>query len=159
MLSPWHISWSTKKSFTFVLWSPDSWITSPTSSSFWTAPLQLKFFLNALQIRLMSRSSAKPATVVIHLRPFRCWTRTWTFSSAVPPALSPASSKASEKQQESEWKEFRNEKKKEGKTQETPMQSRFHSDGWNHSSDVKHSSTNHPITSKSCAYRRCWIAY
>ena len=95
MFSPWQISWSTKKDFTFVRWSPDNWITSPTSSSLCTAPLQLKFFLKALQIRFTSKSSASPATVVIHFRPFRCCTRTWTFSSEFPAPLSPASSNAS----------------------------------------------------------------
>ena len=43
---------------TFVRWSPDSWMISPISLSFVTAPLHWKFFLKALQMRLMSRSSA-----------------------------------------------------------------------------------------------------
>ena len=113
MFSAWQISWSTKKSFTFVRWSPESWMTSPTSSSFWTAPLQLKFFLKALQIRFTSKSSARPATVVIHFRPLRCCTRTCTFSSEFPPFLSPASSKASSR-----------ECKKEGEAQISDRQRR-----------------------------------
>lgn len=40
--------------------------------------MYLKFFLKALRILLRSRSSASPCTVVIHLRPLRCCTRTWT---------------------------------------------------------------------------------
>ena len=64
--------------------------------------MQEKFFLKALQMRLISKSSASPATVVIHLRPLRCWTRTCTFSSVWTPLASPASSKASM----GEWMEW-----------------------------------------------------
>ena len=94
MASLWQISWSTKKLFTFVLWSPLNWITAPASSSFCTAPLHEKFFLKALHMRFTSKSSARPATVVIHLRPLRCCTRTCTLS-AVAFAPSAASSNAS----------------------------------------------------------------
>ena len=70
-------------------------MTSFSSSSFWTAPLHEKFFLNALHMRFMSRSSARPATVVIHFLPLRCWTRTWTFSPWDAPGSSAASLNAS----------------------------------------------------------------
>lgn len=116
--------------------APESWMTSPSSSSLVMAPLHEKFFLNAcggrrfsvvvmvvvlgfdhlacvrdnktpfpffptpkpqpptttpthklthaltFRIRFTSRSSASPATVVMHLRPFRCCTRMCTLDES-----------------------------------------------------------------------------
>ena len=76
--------WSTKYSLMFVLWSPDSWRISPSSSSIVTDPLHLKVFFRARAIFLKSRSEASPCTVVIHFLPFLCWTRMWIFVLSLP---------------------------------------------------------------------------
>mmetsp|Transcript_15836 Transcript_15836/g.52211 ORF Transcript_15836/g.52211 Transcript_15836/m.52211 type:complete len:238 (+) Transcript_15836:454-1167(+) len=66
-------------------WSPCSWRTSPmflpSASASTTVPLQQCCFLMTLRIRLRSRSWLSPCTVVMHLRPLRCWTRMCTISA------------------------------------------------------------------------------
>lgn len=85
--SSWQTSWSTKNSLMLVRWSPDSWRISPSSGSTRTLPLHLKVFFKAFAILAISKSSARPWTVVMHLRPFRCWTRMWILELSLPALL------------------------------------------------------------------------
>ena len=69
------ISSFTRKSRTFVRWSPCSWMILPCSSSSTIAPLHVKLFFHVFRISFRFKSEANPCTIVMLFRPFRCWIR------------------------------------------------------------------------------------